>query len=104
MSDLLLAQMDDFFIESMCFDTSTEGNGDSRVASPIIYEGRPSLHSLRSSFAPRTCGMGLGWGKAKGRSPVNGRRGSSDPMIEAGAPSTGVLQVLIGMVCASHRG
>jgi hypothetical protein len=25
-------------------------------------------------------------------------------MIEAGTPSTGVLQVLIGMVCASHRG
>jgi hypothetical protein len=29
---------------------------------------------------------------------------SSDPMIEADAPNTGVLQVQIGMVCASHRG
>jgi hypothetical protein len=70
MSDLFLAQRDDFFIESMCFDTSTEGNGDSRVASPIIYEGRPSLHSLRSSFAPRTCGMGLG--QSEGPEPRNG--------------------------------
>jgi hypothetical protein len=44
--------------------------GDSRVASPIIYEGRPSLHSLRSSFAPRTCGMGLG--QSEGPEPRNG--------------------------------
>jgi hypothetical protein len=27
MSDLFLAQMGDFFMEGVCFDTSTEGNG-----------------------------------------------------------------------------
>jgi hypothetical protein len=37
----------------------------------------------------------------KGRSQVDWKL---RPMIEAGTPSTGVLQVLIGMVCASHRG
>src|SRR5215208_2067866 len=29
---------------------------------------------------------------------------SSDPMIEADVPNTEVLQVQIGMMCASHRG
>jgi hypothetical protein len=27
MSDLFLAQMGDFFMKGVCFDTSTEGNG-----------------------------------------------------------------------------
>src|SRR5215211_8218209 len=34
-----------------------------------------------------------GRGAAKSRSPARWERGSSDPMIDAGAPSTGVLQV-----------
>src|SRR5918995_3132384 len=38
------------------------------------------------------------------KGPEPSRLESSDPMIEADAPSTGVLQVQIGMMCASHRG
>ena len=37
MSDLFLAQMGDFFMEGVCFDTGTEGNGGaSRWTSPIV--------------------------------------------------------------------
>jgi hypothetical protein len=45
MSDLFLAQMGDFFMESVCFDISTEGNGGaSRWTSPIVRgEETPSL-------------------------------------------------------------
>jgi hypothetical protein len=55
----------------------------------------------RTTRGPAQRGEGLGH-----RGGVERRAGgwSSDPMIEVDAPSTGVLQVQIGMVCASHRG
>jgi len=36
MRDLFLAQMGDFFMEGVCFDTSTEGNGGPLGAAPIV--------------------------------------------------------------------
>jgi hypothetical protein len=46
-------------------------------------------------------GEGLGH---RGGVERRARGWSSDPMIEADVPSTEVLQVQIGMVCAPHRG
>jgi hypothetical protein len=52
----------------------------------------------------RAAGRGLrasGWGEAKGQSPLPWGGGSSDPMIEAGVPSTGrVVPETLGNVPA----
>jgi hypothetical protein len=66
--------------------------GDSRVASPILYEGRRRLavrHVIRR--------------KAKGRSPRRWPCRISDPKIEAGA--TSMCKVVKGLleVCPPHR-
>jgi hypothetical protein len=57
MGDFFLPQMDDFFTEGVCFDTSKEGKGERQPPAP--------------PFPAK--------GEAKGRSPVTCHRGSSDP-------------------------
>ena len=59
MGDFFLAQMGDFSTEDVCFDNPKEGKGERRLHAPLF--------------------------SAKGRSLVVG---SSDPMREAGVPST----------------
>jgi|SRR5215204_2805184 len=77
MGDFFLLQMDDFFTEGLCFDNRKEGEGGSALwRSPILRR------SAQASLAAWE------WGKAKGRSPLEGNCGRSDPIIEAGAPST----------------
>jgi hypothetical protein len=59
-------------------DGSLEGNGgQSRVASPIVYKGQRRLALRHRDGAKRRAGA-----------PYSGSSGSSDPMIEADAPST----------------
>jgi hypothetical protein len=40
MGDSFLAQMDDFFTEGLCFDTSKEGKGERRLSAPPLCEGQ----------------------------------------------------------------
>jgi hypothetical protein len=65
--------------------------GDHRVASPIIYEGQRRLALRHRSGAKRRAG-------AK-------QTKSSDPMMEAGEPSTGdVAWVRYVALCPPHWG
>jgi hypothetical protein len=61
------------------------------------------MYRIRSLVAlvhiRRPCGIGRG--KAKGQSPV---RENSDPMTEAGEPSTGNVIVCWLVLCPPHRG
>jgi len=40
MGDFFLLQMDDFFTEGLCFDTSKEGAGERRFGAPPFCEGQ----------------------------------------------------------------
>jgi hypothetical protein len=84
MGDFFVLQMDDTFTESVCFDTSKEGKGELRPHAPP-YSAK---------------------GKARrAGAPYPGRCGSSDPMREAGLPSTsGKWKSCVMECCARPTG
>jgi hypothetical protein len=63
------------FAEEMCFDSSLEGNGGPSGGVPHCAKVRAGWH----------CGMGA----EQSEGPERTWAGGSDPMIEAGTPSTG---------------
>jgi hypothetical protein len=71
---------------------SLEGNGGPSGGVP---------HYLQSSAQASLCSIGSGQSEGSKLSPC---RGSSDPLIEAGAPNTGELQASMARVCARPTG
>jgi hypothetical protein len=76
MGGFFLAQMNDFFTEGLCFDNRKEGEGRAPGGrSPILCEGQSE-------------------------GPEPSRLESSDPMREAGGPSTEVVELVLEIVRA----
>src|SRR5215212_11295237 len=91
MSDFFLAQMGDFFTEDVCFDASTEGIGGPSGDVPYYLQ-----RSARAGIAAGERGTAEG--------PEPSSHGSSDPMREAGAPSTGKSLACVTKCCARPTG
>jgi hypothetical protein len=83
--------MDDLFTEGVCFDTSTEGERGTLVwRPPIIYKAQRGLALRHGNGAKRRAG-------AK-------QTESSNPMREAGAPSTEEVAGVPAACCARPTG
>src|SRR5215213_3750339 len=75
-------------------DGAKHGKGpEPRSETPALFPRRGTSIIAARTVAKRRVGA-----------PYSGSRGSSDPMIEAGAPSTERVASVLSWVCPPHRG